>query len=115
MCSDNCLSGYIQDSGMGFIVKYLDNVVTIKLDQSKCVGCRRCLEVCPRNVFKIVDKKALIINRDLCIECGACKMNCAYGALSVDSGVACATAYINAMITGGKPSCDCSDGGSTCC
>jgi NAD-dependent dihydropyrimidine dehydrogenase PreA subunit len=88
-------------------MKYLSNVSTLKLDKDKCTGCGRCVEVCPRQVIIMGDKKAYIVDRDLCIECGACQRNCAYGALIVKSGVGCAQALFNAMITGGEPVCGC--------
>ena len=73
---------------MGHIMRYIENVVTLKLDTEKCIGCGQCVEVCPRKVITMLEKKAVIVNRDLCIECGACKMNCAYDAISVDNDVA---------------------------
>ncbi len=94
-------------------MKYLSNVTTLKYDSGKCAGCGRCVEVCPRAVFVMRDKRAAITDSDLCMECGACALNCDFGALSVNSGVGCAAAIINSMITGGPPSCDCSDG--SCC
>ncbi len=88
-------------------MRYLANVATLKLDKEKCTGCARCVEVCPRQVIAMGDKKAHIVDRDACIECGACQRNCAFGALTVVSGVGCAQALFNAMITGGEPVCDC--------
>jgi len=57
------------------------------------------------------------LDRDRCMECGACVGNCAFGALKVDKGVGCAAAVINSMIRGGEPSCDCSGPNKTgdCC
>jgi NAD-dependent dihydropyrimidine dehydrogenase PreA subunit len=94
-------------------MKYLSNVTTLKYSSEKCAGCGRCVEVCPHGVFKMQDKRAAITDRDLCMECGACALNCEFGAITVNSGVGCAAAIINSMITGGPPSCDCSDG--SCC
>ncbi len=34
-------------------LRYLSEVVTLNLDQEKCVGCGRCLEVCPHEVFAL--------------------------------------------------------------
>lgn len=61
------------------------------------------------------EKRAFITDRDLCMECGACMKNCASRAISVSTGVGCAQALINAIITGGEPSCDCSSDKSSCC
>lgn len=94
--------------------KYLKNVATLKLSTEKCIGCGRCMEVCPHGVFRADDKKARIKNKDRCMECGACAKNCPANAISVDAGVGCAAAVIMSWFTGNEPSCDCSDG-SECC
>jgi len=97
-------------------MKYLANVTTLQYASDKCTGCGRCIEVCPQGVFVMHEKRAAVTDRDLCMECGACAMNCEFGAISVNSGVGCATAIINGMLTGGEPTCGCSDaGGSSCC
>lgn len=88
-------------------MKYLKGVVTLRYNADLCVGCGRCIEVCPRGVFEMRDKKAGIVDKDLCIECGACENNCEYGALSVKAGVGCAAAMINGLVTGGNPECGC--------
>ncbi len=95
-------------------MKYLANVTTLEYYPEKCTGCKRCVEVCPQSVFEMRDKRAAVMDRDLCMECGACALNCEFGAISVNAGVGCAAAIINGMITGGAPSCDCSDGGACC-
>jgi NAD-dependent dihydropyrimidine dehydrogenase PreA subunit len=75
--------------------RYLDNVVTLKLDQATCIGCGRCLEVCPHQVFSLTDRKATLVDRDACMECGACALNCPVKAITVDAGVGCASGMIN--------------------
>ncbi|HET6351994.1 MAG TPA: mercury methylation ferredoxin HgcB [Coriobacteriia bacterium] len=95
-------------------LRYYEDVVTLQFDADKCTGCRRCVEVCPRGVFEMRDKRAFVADRGACMECGACERNCAYGALSVDAGVGCAAAIIRGWLTGTEPSCDCG-GGSECC
>lgn len=75
--------------------RYLKNVVTLKLDQDACIGCGRCPEVCPHQVFVVAEKRASIIDRDACMECGACALNCPVKAISVDAGVGCASGMIN--------------------
>jgi ferredoxin len=92
---------------------YLKNVVTLQFDKTKCNGCRMCIEVCPHAVFKMENRKAKIVNRDRCMECGACQKNCAQVAIQVQAGVGCAAAVISSI---GKEevSCGCSDK-KTCC
>ena len=93
---------------------YLKNVATLEYDPALCIGCRLCIEVCPHNVFKMAGKKAEIIDRDKCMECGACVLNCVPGALTVNQGVGCAAAVISGFLKGTEPNCDCG-GGQTCC
>jgi len=94
---------------------YLPEVVTLELDVAKCNGCKMCLYVCPHEVFTYENKRAVITNRDACMECGACALNCEPGAITVQSGVGCAAAVINSMVKGGEPSCDCGEDSSSCC
>jgi ferredoxin len=86
---------------------YLKDVVTLTLDRDKCMGCGTCLLVCPHAVLSLTDGKIEIVNRDACMECGACARNCPVEALTVRSGVGCATAVINARL-GRKNACCCS-------
>ena len=76
-------------------MKYLADVVTLQYSPDKCAGCGRCAEVCPRGVFVMQDKRAAVTDRDRCMECGACALNCPVKAITVDSGVGCASGMIN--------------------
>jgi len=96
-------------------MKYLKNVTTLHYSKDKCTGCGRCVEVCPQGVFEMRDKRAMITDKDLCMECGACAKNCEFGAIAVNSGVGCAAAIFNGMITGGEPTCGCGDTTASCC
>ena len=88
----------------------------MSVNKDKCTGCGLCVDVCPHAVFKIEEKKASIVQRKYCMECGACKMNCAFGAIEVESGVGCAAAVIGSLFSGNKnPECGCSDKGGGCC
>lgn len=89
-------------------VKYLSGVASLELIPEKCTGCGRCVEVCPHGVFIMEEKKASIADRDRCMECGACALNCAFDAIRVKAGVGCAQAIIHSMIYGGEPDCGCS-------
>jgi ferredoxin len=84
---------------------YLRDVVTLKLEEEKCVGCGTCLLVCPHAVLSLTNGKIEIATRDACMECGACVQNCPFEALSVRPGVGCAAAVINSMLRRKKTSC----------
>lgn len=83
---------------MGLV--YLKNVATLRVNQEKCVGgCNFCVEVCPHGVLSIKRNKASIVDLDLCIECGACAMNCPFNAISVETGAGCAKALIKKLVS----------------
>lgn len=94
---------------------YLKNVVTLKLIEDNCIGCQMCLNVCPHAVFIMNNGKAEIVNKDWCMECGACAKNCPGAAIEVKVGVGCAYAIILGKITGSEPNCGCSGEKSGCC
>jgi NAD-dependent dihydropyrimidine dehydrogenase PreA subunit len=64
-----------------------------------------CAIVCPHAVFEIKDKKARIVDIDDCMECGACALNCQYGAITVKSGVGCAAAILNGILNRTEACC----------
>lgn len=68
-------------------LRYLDDVSSLVLEKEKCIGCTLCTEVCPHAVFKMIEKKAAIIDFNACMECGACVNNCPSEAISVSPGV----------------------------
>ncbi len=92
---------------MGKLV-YLRDVVTLNLDTEKCVGCGMCVTVCPHAVFSMNQNHAKINDRDTCMECGACARNCPAEAITVKTGVGCASAVINAALGRKSSACCCS-------
>lgn len=91
--------------------RHLKDVSTLELDQPKCISCGRCAEVCPHQVFALVEKRARIMDFDTCMECGACARNCPSAAIRVDAGVGCATGLINEWLRERKVS----RSGNGCC
>lgn len=77
------------------------------LFEEKCIGCSLCEIVCPHGVFTVDDRIAVIGDRDACMECGACAINCPTDAIYVKVGVGCAAAVINAAIGLESSSCCC--------
>lgn len=86
---------------------YLKDVVTLALDEKKCVGCSMCVVVCPHAVLRMKNGSAWVENRDACIECGACARNCPTDALTVQAGAGCAAALINAALRRESSACCC--------
>ncbi len=79
--------------------KYLENVATLKLEPAACIGCGRCTEVCPHQVFAFSENRAHIVDLDACMECGACAMNCPADAIRVEAGVGCASGLIHEWLS----------------
>jgi NAD-dependent dihydropyrimidine dehydrogenase PreA subunit len=81
-------------------LRYLSGVATLSLDQARCDGCARCLEVCPHDVFAPGEARGpvRIQDRDACMECGACQRNCPTRAVTVQAGVGCASALIRSRL-----------------
>ena len=94
--------------------QYLQNVATLDFDPEKCIGCGRCMEVCPHGVFDRDGEKVRISQKDLCMECGACALNCPASAIGVNAGTGCAAAIIYGWFTGKEPDCGRS-GDAGCC
>ncbi|MFH0977715.1 MAG: 4Fe-4S binding protein [Candidatus Woesearchaeota archaeon] len=57
------------------------------VDQEKCVACGKCVEVCNKAVFEIVDKKGKIVsdavNIEKCDNCGQCIVLCGKKAIKI--------------------------------
>ena len=87
------------------MLRYLENVVTLRLDAGACNGCGMCAIVCPHEVFKIVDRKAFIADQNACIECGACAINCPVNAIRVQTGAGCAAGVLMGAIGKGNGGC----------
>ncbi|MBN1996179.1 4Fe-4S binding protein [candidate division KSB1 bacterium] len=101
-----------------FGLRYLKNVTTLKTYPGKCTGCGVCTLVCPQQILKLQDKKILVIDKDGCMECGACQRNCEFDAIRVRAGVGCAAAVIQGALKKTEPACGCSCSGekaSSCC
>ena len=53
----------------------------VEVDAQTCVGCRRCLEVCPRGVFQMEGKHSVVIGGSRCVICRSCFSQCPSGAV----------------------------------
>lgn len=58
------------------VKKYDGPSWTIEIDEDKCNGAGECVQVCPTNVFDIVEGKSKATRVEDCIECCACVDAC---------------------------------------
>jgi len=52
----------------------------IMYHRTRCVGCGRCVEICPVHAIRRDDEYGLITDHDACTTCGRCVDACVYGA-----------------------------------
>lgn len=48
----------------------------LNITVSWCKGCGICAAFCPREVLKIVNGKAVIVDSESCLKCGVCENLC---------------------------------------
>jgi NAD-dependent dihydropyrimidine dehydrogenase PreA subunit len=54
------------------------------VDQDKCQGCEECVDVCPVEVFEMVDDKSSPVNAEECLGCESCVEVCEPGAITIE-------------------------------
>lgn len=57
----------------------------ITIEQEKCIGCKMCIEVCPRDVYEFNENinKAILLHPERCVNCGACVKQCLGNCLEI--------------------------------
>ena len=62
---------------------HADKLFDVAIDLEKCRGTGICIEVCPRNCYKLDSKKSKITmpRQKYCVQCGACIVQCPFDAL----------------------------------
>lgn len=53
---------------------------------SKCGGCQLCVDSCPNKAIVVDVVGNLYIDKDACLECGACVKECPMGAMEKKDG-----------------------------
>jgi len=54
------------------------------VDETKCVGCEECVDVCPAEVFEMQDGKSVPVNADECMGCESCIEVCEEDAITIE-------------------------------
>ncbi len=57
----------------------------VRVEEEICIGCRRCVEVCPRAVFRMEGGSAEVVQEDRCVVCRSCFRQCPKGAVTIFS------------------------------
>jgi len=60
---------------------YRTKQVSYTINEDKCIGCTKCVRVCPVGCISGKVKEVHIINETECIACGACYDACRFGAI----------------------------------
>lgn len=55
--------------------------MSIRINQKKCVGCLKCINVCPGSLIKEKDKKAYVKYPKDCWGCVSCVKECRFSAI----------------------------------
>ncbi len=88
--------GYTEEQARLEAGRCLQCFLNIMLDETKCILCRGCVDVCPEHCIRILPAEqvrgiaadepssVLVIQEDLCIRCGLCVDRCPTDALSLE-------------------------------
>ena len=88
-CKGHELAGFggaIKNLGMGCTSQTgkmrQHRTVGLEIDESKCIGCGKCKQVCPLNLPEIIGEKAQNLSPK-CMRCPICSMECPKGAITL--------------------------------
>ena len=54
----------------------MNDKIIIEINEAWCKGCEICVDICPKNVFKMENFKAKIQDQDSCTGCLLCEVLC---------------------------------------
>lgn len=55
----------------------------LEVNNDKCNGEGKCADICPVEVWKVVDGKCVAVQADLCEGCESCVTECPSGAITL--------------------------------
>lgn len=67
-------------SRQGKLLQHSGSLPEITIE--KCIGCGRCIDICPANATGLKKKKAILV-KERCIGCGECTVICPAGAIEI--------------------------------
>ena len=56
----------------------------VTVDKEKCTGDGECADVCPVDVYQLVEGRAEPVNEDDCLGCESCIEACDFDAITVE-------------------------------
>ncbi len=64
-----------------FSMSFAYQKAAITINQKACIGCGKCIEVCPKGIYDVINKKSQVVGLDECISCKSCFRQCPVGAI----------------------------------
>ncbi len=61
-----------------------ENMWKVTVDMDKWTGDSECMDVCPVDVYKLVEGRAEPVNEDECLGCESCMEVCDFDAITVE-------------------------------
>lgn len=57
--------------------------MAVRILKNKCIGCKKCTQVCPGNLLCMKNNKAKLVDKSACWDCAACVKECPVQAIEM--------------------------------